>query len=202
MRSIIENHTPEFIDFDSNRKSAVLIPLIKKDERYYILFEVRAAGISQPGDISFPGGVVEKGESIKETVIRETKEELGLKDTNISFWGQCDTYWNGKNRIIYSFAGQIDPEAVRINHDEVESIFTVPLEYFLENDPMVYETSVTEIPNENFPYEKIQGGRKYRWIQAKKQVLFYEYDGYVIWGITAKLLHAFIKVIRNETKDI
>ncbi len=202
MKHIIQHHKPEFIDFESNRQSAVLIPLIRKEDRYYILFEIRASGISQPGDISFPGGAVENGETFEETAIRETKEELGLKDTDISIWGQCDTYWNGKNRIIYSFAGQIDPEAVHINREEVESIFTVPLEYFLANEPKVYETSVTEIPGEDFPFEKIQGGRKYRWIRAKKQVLFYEYDGYVIWGITAKLLYAFIKVIKNETKDI
>lgn len=39
-------------------------------------------------------------------------------------------------------------------------------------------------------------------MKAKKKVLFYEYDGHVIWGITAKILNAFIKVVKDETENI
>lgn len=202
MKKIISNHEPVFIDFDQNRKSVVLIPLTKKEDEWHIVFEVRASSISQPGDVSFPGGAAEKGESLLETAVRETTEELGLKDKDIDVWGQCDTYWTGKNRIIYSFAGEIPFTKIHPNSAEVESIFTVPLDYLLKTEPKVYRTSVSEIPDEDFPYEKIHGGRKYRWMKAKKKVLFYEYDGHVIWGITAKILNAFIKVVKDETENI
>lgn len=202
MKKIISNHEPVFIDFDQNRKSVVLIPLTKKENEWHVVFEVRASSISQPGDVSFPGGAVEKDESLLKTAVRETTEELGLKDKDIDIWGQCDTYWTGKNRVIYSFAGEIPYPKIQLNPSEVESIFTVPLNYLLKTEPKVYRTSVSEIPDEDFPYEKIQGGRKYRWMKAKKKVLFYEYDSHVIWGITAKILNAFIKVVKDETENI
>lgn len=71
---------------------AVLIPLIKIGDEWHIIYELRAKNLKrQPGEISFPGGQVERGESFKEAAIRETVEELNIKEENISVIGELVT---------------------------------------------------------------------------------------------------------------
>ena len=53
-------------------------------------------------------------------------------------------------------------------------------------------------PGEDFPYERICGGREYRWRSRKEEVCFYQYEGHVIWGLTAKLMRAFADVVRDR----
>ena len=56
MKTIWQEHKPRIIDLDKNKKSSVFIPLIKKEDGYHVLFEIRSANIRQPGDVSLPGG--------------------------------------------------------------------------------------------------------------------------------------------------
>ena len=68
------------------RESAVMVPLIpaSQDETgYSILFEVRANGIRQGGEICFPGGMVEAGETGEEAAAREVREELLLEENAV-----------------------------------------------------------------------------------------------------------------------
>ena len=60
------------------------------------------------------------------------------------------------NDLIYSFVGflEVDLEEIKPN-DEVESVFTVPLEYFLIHEPLKYEAYIIHEINEDFPYELI-----------------------------------------------
>ena len=59
------------------RRAAVLVPLIQKGGEYHVVFEVRAGSLkTQPGEICFPGGAVERGETPKQAAVRETMEEL------------------------------------------------------------------------------------------------------------------------------
>ena len=56
---------------------SVLLPLIKVKDELHILYEVRSKNLdTQPGEISFPGGMVENGETYKDAAVRETIEEL------------------------------------------------------------------------------------------------------------------------------
>lgn len=59
------------------RRAAVLVPLIQKGGEYHVVFEVRAGSLkTQPGEICFPGGAVERDETPKQAAIREAMEEL------------------------------------------------------------------------------------------------------------------------------
>ena len=66
-------------------RSAVLVPLVRREGRLGVLFEVRSAALtSQPGDISFPGGRIELDDAGAEAAaVRETREELSLPDSAI-----------------------------------------------------------------------------------------------------------------------
>ena len=71
----LKNHKSTLIGIEELRKYAVCIPLMPGPDGYEVLFEVRSANIkSQPGDVCFPGGRMEPGETPDETAVRETME--------------------------------------------------------------------------------------------------------------------------------
>ena len=80
----LNRHVPKRIEEDQEHVSAVLIPLIQKDDGYHILFEVRSKKLQhQPGEVCFPGGRVEERETTLEAAVRETKEELLIDDSQL-----------------------------------------------------------------------------------------------------------------------
>ena len=73
----ISRHKASIIGMDQARKSAVCIPLIDTADGFDVLFEIRSSQIqSQPGDVCFPGGMVEPGETEAQAAVREMREEL------------------------------------------------------------------------------------------------------------------------------
>ena len=64
-------HKASIIGMDQARKSAVCIPLIDTADGFDVLFEIRSSQIqSQPGDVCFPGGMVEPGETEAQAAVR------------------------------------------------------------------------------------------------------------------------------------
>lgn len=181
-------------------KYAVLIPLINIEGEWKILYELRAKDMgSQPGEISFPGGGVEVGETYEDAAIRETVEELGISAENIKILGEID-YLVSNSTIIHCFVGQIfgiNVEDMKPNPAEVDHIFTVPLDFFIEEEPDVYTIEFQRNIAREFPYNLIPNGRAYNWRKMKDRVYFYRYEEYVIWGFTARMTRNFIEIIRK-----
>lgn len=180
---------------------AVLLPLVEVEGEWHILYEVRSSNlVTQPGEISFPGGRVEEGESPVEAAIRETCEELGLAYEQIEYVGELDYIASPFNLIIYAYVGilrNVSLPAMRFNTDEVEQIFTVPLSFFFTTLPTVFMGEVDVRFTEDFPYDHIPNGMGYRWRKGRYPVHFYWYEEFVIWGITARLTTNFIEIIQN-----
>src|SRR5690625_2585093 len=76
----LKNREPSILGRENYREYAVLIPLIENENETHILFEIRSANLrSQPGDICFPGGKIDKEDrGPRHAAIRETSEELGI----------------------------------------------------------------------------------------------------------------------------
>ncbi len=181
------------------KEFSVLIPLINRNNELHLLFETRSENLNtQPGEICFPGGGIEAGEKPVEAAIRETQEELNIKKNNIKIIGAADYIVTPFNLILYPYVGILEDiqfENIDFNHDEVGDIFTVPLDFLIKTDPVSYYVNTKlEIPHD-FPYHKIQNGKVYNWRTGKYSILFYEYNGYVIWGMTAKIIKNFIDII-------
>lgn len=196
--SKLKNRTPSIMGTQRYRQSAVLLPLLNIQNETHILFEVRAMHMrSQPGDICFPGGRIDpEDKSPKDTAIRETTEELGVDSNHIESLIPLDYVVNDGGRIIYPFAGRLlEHKNIKPNQQEVDEVFTVPLQYFLETEPEVYKVHFHVKPEENFPFDRIVGGRDYKWSAGQVDELFYQYDGKVIWGLTAKILTHFLQLI-------
>ncbi len=196
----LKQHKPTLIGLPEAKKAAVCIPLIETEDGWDILFEVRAADIdSQPGDICFPGGGLEEGETTEEAAVREMREELLVTEDQIEVLGLMDVFGGGSGLLyVYPYAAVLRDYEDTFSPYEVERVFRVPLEWFLENSPEVYITSLQVVPEEKFPYERIHGGRDYAWRKRRDEVLFYQYGEETIWGMTAKIVEAFSRVCRGE----
>lgn len=193
--STIKNRTPKLIGEKDFFKAAVLIALIESGDDYDVLFEVRSNQIpDQPGDVCFPGGAVEPGESYEAAAVRETCEELLISPEQIRIIAPSDIL-HVRNMIIYPYVGLLTDYQGSYSPKEVAEVFRVPLSFFRETEPDRYYVEAMAQPGDDFPYELIQGGRKYKWRVMKTEELFYQYEGHVIWGLTARMLHAFCEIL-------
>jgi len=184
---------------ENMKKYAVTIPLIQlPDEPLSVLFEVRAKTLRrQPCEISFPGGKIDPTDnSPKDAAIRETVEELGIKKDDIEVIHTLDTYIPTNKSIIYPFVTYLDTKFLSPNPSEVDHIFTVPLDYLLHHEPQAHDIKLRVEPDRDFPLHLIPGGENYPWRYTSVTEFFYLYQEKVIWGMTARILHHFINLIR------
>ncbi|OGF65532.1 MAG: hypothetical protein A2Y62_18740 [Candidatus Fischerbacteria bacterium RBG_13_37_8] len=161
--------------------SSVLVPLVKKNKQYAILFIKRTNLVRHhKGEVSFPGGLLEKTDkNLKETVFREVHEELGLSDKYIEIIGVLDDAITvTTNYLVRPYVGflknidQLNPNAF-----EVADIIYVP---------------VSALLNQKVHQEII-------FINNAPKILYtYFYDKISIWGATARILHNFITLLSSS----
>lgn len=187
--------------------SVVLVLLILIDNEYHFVFQKRSKNIRQGGEICFPGGKIDKRDkTLQDVAIRETKEELGIPENKIQIIGRLDTIVAPMGVTVDAFIGitEIRCNDLIINHDEVDKIITIPIDYFIKNEPEKYSVQIKMHPsyidnktNEEvilLPSEKLGLPDVYKgpWGNFKYGVYVYKTEDEVIWGITARLILDFI----------
>ena len=89
---------------------AVLCPLAEGPGGPELLFEVRSASLRrQPGEVCFPGGQVEPGETPEETALRETEEELAIPRREIELLGRPDFICSQAGFLLQPVLGLVSP---------------------------------------------------------------------------------------------
>ena len=170
---------------------AVLCPLVEMPDGLHILFEVRAAGLRQAGEVCFPGGRMEAGETVAQCALRETEEELGIPAPEVQLLGETDFLCNQRGFLLRPVIGLVSEAgmaALRPSPAEVAEVFTVPLRFFKETPPEVYGYDlVPQIPDD-FPYEALGIDPSYPWNRGRNDVPAWHYEGHIIWGMTARIL--------------
>lgn len=198
IRKTLKNR--QFSILDSTHESAVVVPIIKINNETHILFEVRALSLNnQPGEICFPGGKIEKGENALNCAIREACEELNISKNNIEIINKLACLVTPFNMTIYSFCGILNNvkfDSIKFNKHEVASIFSVPINELLNQNPLLSNMTISLDPPRNFPFHLIPKGKAYEWKAGKCPVYFYKYKNYIIWGITAKILKNFLDTFK------
>ena len=179
-----------------------IMPLLTEiDGELHFILNKRAAGVNQPGDVCFPGGHQEKGEDLQDTALRETEEEIGIPRESIQVLGKSDFVLTIYRGMIQPFVGFVPYEVyqnAKPNPEEVEAMFTVPLKFFMETEPDKYDTVWKVIQSDDFPYERIEGGKNYPFSKNRTTQLFYEYDGYTIWGFTAQVIRNIVDILKAK----
>lgn len=196
----LKDRTPVILGIENFNKFSVLLPLIVREDGVHILFEVRALNLRrQPGEICFPGGKIDLTDrDEKHSAVRETMEELGLAENQITDVFPLDYMVSPFGTIIYPFTGIIsEPDKIKPNEAEVEEVFTVPLSFFRKVKPDIYKINFQVQPEEGFPFHLIAGGENYNWQTRKMDEYFYRYNGRVIWGLTARVLYHFIEMLEG-----
>ncbi len=206
LKDLLKKIKPGIQGIEEYFVSAVLLPIIETEDGLHILFEIRANHLRrQPGEICFPGGAVEKDEicNPQETAVRETIEELGIKNSEIELLGSLNCFFAPPGTIIYPYVGVIKrKESIKPNPAEVEDFFLAPVEYFLKHPPTKSSVEVATRYNDDFPFNKVPPFYKKEWNKRWTfPVYFYEYKEYFIWGITARMLHCFIATYYDINND-
>jgi len=196
--AVIREREPQILGHESMFKSAVLLPIVEDKGEKCVLFEKRAHSLGhQPGEICFPGGKVEPGEEPRAAAVRETCEELGIKSQEIELLMPLDILVSPFGAIVYPFVGQLDGVGELCpNPDEVDRLFWVPINFFMENRPLKHTMAVRLIPGDDYPFDLVPGGTSYPFREGVYPQLFYRYEGEVIWGMTARILDHFINLLR------
>ena len=168
----------------------------------HLVYEVRSKNLSrQPGQISFPGGRVERGEGFSQAAVRECSEELLIDKDKVKLLGEIDYLITPFNFIIYVFVGKLkfkDLSQISVNDYEVDQLFSVPVDYFLENKAEKYSAVLKSEYDSNFPYHLVPKEKNNNQKRGEYEIYFYRYKGRVIWGITAEITKNFIDIIKGN----
>lgn len=186
---------------DGYKRYSVLIPIVEIDGKKHILYEKRSAYLnSQPGEVCFPGGKLEIYESSYQAAIRETCEEIGIDESSIEVLGEIQKIVTPFNLIINCYVGVIknyENIKLNLNPEEVESVFTIPLDYLIDNQGKEYTIESKLIIPEDFPYHMIENGDNYNWKSGSYPIIFIEHNNYIVWGITARITKNFIRLLKK-----
>ena len=187
---MLEQITDKIINYpgrppvDELRKAAVLIAITdSKDPELIYTLRSNKVG-SHGGEVSFPGGMYEKEDKdLKNTALRESEEETGLDKTKVNILGPIDTVVSRFNVSVTPYIG-IVPRDIQLNDnsDEIEACFRVPLSFLLKD-----KRHRNDEINRN--------GDKF-FMPA------YEYDSYIIWGLTAMMTVDFLNIALDARIDL
>ena len=196
---LLEGRTPGLMD--ATGRYAVLVPLVEREDGWYLLYEVRARSMRrQPGEVCFPGGRIEGEESPEACALRETEEELSIPPSAVRILGRLDFIAHRANFIMYPILALVDARAVdrmTLNPGEVDETFLVPVRHLLETEPLEYSYQLIPQPAEGFPYELIGIPRDYRWQPGGENVPVYPWEGHAIWGLTGRITRHLAALLRE-----
>lgn len=165
-------------DFDLNPDTKlppnrVLKPaavLVAFDEAGRLILTKRSARLQHhPGQIAFPGGKVEAGETVTDAALREAHEEIGLSSDLVSVLGELPTHETVTSYTVTPVLAVVKGNFSPIPETgEVEEVFRVPFDHIADRA--------------NYRIE----GR--RWQGKRRYYFTVPYGPYYIWGATARML--------------
>jgi len=164
-------------------QAGVLVPLFRRDNKSFLLLTQRSSDLRKhSGQISFPGGKLENiDDSIIDTALRETYEEIGIPPQQVSIIGKFNDFSTPYYRCVTPVLAVIEPQdEYQIQEAEIDHVIEVPLEDLL--DPTIHHT-------EQWEFE----GNYYT-------IHFYSWAGngaqYEIWGATAGVIAQLLQILQ------
>jgi 8-oxo-dGTP pyrophosphatase MutT (NUDIX family) len=158
--------------------SVLLLLFAEKDELFICLIKRPAFMKHHAGQVAFPGGRIDPGETALETALRETWEEIGLIPESIEILGALsELFVDVSGFLIQPFVGWMkDKPRFSINPAEVEKLILFPL--------FKYKDKLEETELET--------------VSGKLKVPCFHFEGEVIWGATAMILAEFFDAMEED----
>ncbi|MEM7690287.1 MAG: CoA pyrophosphatase [Pseudomonadota bacterium] len=149
--------------------AAVLVAVTERDEPTVVLTQRPRGMRDHPGQVAFPGGKVDPGETAIEAALREADEELALPPDAVRVIGASDLYHTGTGFLITPVLGVVPPDLPLVpSPAEVEAWFEVPLDRLLNRA--------------NWQAQEVQWKGQWRRYYEMK------HEGFRIWGVTAAII--------------
>ena len=150
--------------------AAVLAAITERDGQPGVLLLHRPSTMrSHPGQIAFPGGKIDPGESPVEAALREAHEELGIDPGAVRIIGTSDVYRTHSGFEITPVLALVPPDIEIVpNPEEVAEWFEAPLGHVLD------------------PANHV--GQWVEWEGSMRAYYQIDWQGHQIWGVTAALL--------------
>lgn len=169
---------PRLERFARYRPAGVLVPLLLDEAGARLLFTVRSHDLPHhPGQISFPGGGCQPGETPDAAARREAYEEVGLEVPATALVGRLSELPSPARYLATPYVAVLRrPGALRLDRREVAEAFTVPLTELLAGEP---ETEVRSLEGASRTLYR------YRWRERE------------IWGFTGAVVRELLDVVRE-----
>lgn len=192
----LASRTPQLMD--CGRYYAVLVPLVEREGELSVLYEVRARTLRrQPGEVCFPGGRMEAGETAEDCALRETWEELAIPPSAVHVLGRLDFIAHRANFLMQPVLARVDGAALDAmcpSPAEVEETFLVPLTHLLDHPPLEYEYRLVP-ETRGFPNELVGIPEDYCWQPGRENVPVYPWGKHAIWGLTGRITRNLVKLL-------
>ncbi|MBS3933804.1 MAG: CoA pyrophosphatase [Truepera sp.] len=179
LRQRLARHAPERLNWPEFKAAAVLVLLLLSPTGAELLLTIRSSRLSHhAGQIAFPGGRLEPGESVEEAALRECAEEVGLRLPPQAVWGRLSDHPSPAGYIVTPVVAAAPATSnYRLCNGEVAEVFTIPLATLLALAPRT-ETRT--------------------WQGQPRTIHFFETGGRLIWGLTANIVAELLMLARSE----
>jgi 8-oxo-dGTP pyrophosphatase MutT (NUDIX family) len=175
---------PELLSADA-REAAVLVPFLRIEEAWHILYIRRAPfeGDRHSGQVAFAGGKREaEDKNLEITALREAEEEIGIAREDVNILGRLNHHHTVSEFQVTPYVAEMHwPYPLLLDEVEVARAFTMPLSWLAQESN--YRTEARQHPES----------------QRSWPVVYYDYyDGELLWGATARMTLSLIEVLSHN----
>ena len=173
----LRDHPPREIAREDRRSAAVLIPIITDKNGNFdrLVYTLRSRHLKKhPSQISFPGGMIESGESPWQAALREAHEEIGLLPESVTPMGRIDDVTSPQGFHVQCYPGVCAEFEAKLNEQEVERLVIVDREELF--DKSLHETQ--QMGNRNLHFFHFREG--------------------TVWGVTGRITYDLRQILSKH----
>lgn len=173
------------------KQAAVLVPLVRFDNEWHLLFIVRATNPADrhSGQVAFPGGRQDSSDaSLEHTALRETAEEIGVNEQHIHVIGSLPAYVTVSHYAVTPVVAVMDwPQRLTLEPAEVASTLTLPVDWLKQrkNFSLRARSELDEQTSARHPV-----------------IVYQEKQGVVLWGATARITLNCLKAFSDGELNV